>query len=363
MIIKRFGYKRAIVFGLLLYVIGAICFYPSAVTRQFGGFVGSLFVIACGLSTLETSANTYITIIGSRKWASFRINLAQGFNGIASVIAPIIASYAFFGGNEEDAGNLDTVKWAYIGVACGVFVVALLFCFANIPEVDEEALMAAEAESSGQVIQRASLASPHLLLGVLAQFFYTGAQVSVASLFIFYGAEVGGFQDAYSSQLLSYGQLCFTVGRFIGAALLRKFKPDHLMAVFAAGAIISNVFVIAMKTSATTYALMVVLFFESVMFPSIFALATKDLGRNYKRGASWVIMGVSGGAVIPPVQATIKDHSNINISFIMPLFCYVYVFFYAALGSRWIKYLNDDITEDKSVENCDTEQKIVVEPK
>ncbi|KAG0188322.1 hypothetical protein DFQ28_004987 [Apophysomyces sp. BC1034] len=258
----------------MLYVIGAICFYPSAVTRQFGGFVGSLFVIACGLSTLETSANTYITIIGDPKWASFRINLAQGFNGIASVIAPIIASYAFFGGDDGTTGNLDNVKWAYIGVAC---------------EVDEEALMAAEAETSGQVAQRASLASPHLLLGILAQFLYTGAQVAVASLFMFYGAEVGGFKDSHSSQLLSYGQLCFTVGRFVGAALLRKYRPDRLMAVFAAAAVITNVFVVAMKTSATTYALLVILFFESIMFPSIFALATKDLGRNYKRGASWAL--------------------------------------------------------------------------
>ncbi|KAI8394157.1 major facilitator superfamily domain-containing protein, partial [Radiomyces spectabilis] len=284
---KKFGYKKTIIFGLLLYVIGAIGFYPSATSMKYGGFVASLFVIACGLATLETCANTYITIIGSRKWAPFRVNFAQGFNGIASAVAPVVASYAFFGGDENQIQNLESVKWTYVGVAAGVAVIAVLFCFAPIPEVDEEALMAAEAEETGETVRRASLFSPHLLLGVFAQFMYTGAQVAVASLFIFYGAEVGHFSDAFSSRLLSYAQVCFTVGRFIAAALLRKIRPQLLMAAFAAGAVIVNIFLIAMHTPATTYCLLIILFFESVMYPTIFALATRDLGRNHKRGSSF----------------------------------------------------------------------------
>ncbi|KAI9025290.1 major facilitator superfamily domain-containing protein [Phycomyces nitens] len=343
MISKRFGYKRAIIFGLALYVIGAIGFYPSAVTLQYGGFVASLFVIACGLATLENCANTYIAIIGSRKWAPFRINVAQAFNGIASAVAPVIASYAFFGGDEGATDSLETVKWTYIGVACGVFFIGVLFCFARIPEVDEEAMMAAEAAATGVTIRRASLASPHLLLGALAQFCYTGAQVCVASLFIFYGNEVGGFKDSYSSQLLSYGQLCFTVGRIIGAILLRKFRADYLMAVFSACASITNIFIIAMRTPKTTYSLLVLLFFESVMYPTIFALATRDLGRNYKRGASMVIMGVGGGALLPPVQAAIKDSVGIHISFVIPLIAYVYVLFYAVWGCHMVRYVDEPV--------------------
>ncbi|KAF1803532.1 major facilitator superfamily domain-containing protein [Mucor lusitanicus] len=346
---KRFGYKKTIIFGLMLYVIGALCFYPSATNLSYGGFVGSLFVIACGLATLENCANTYITIIGSRKYASLRINAAQGFNGLASTIAPIVASYAFFGGNEDAGGDLESVKWTYVGVACGVFLIGVLFCFANIPEVDEEKLMAAEAEETGEVVRRASIFSPHLLLGAFTQFMYTGAQVALASMFLFYSSEVGHMPDARGSIMLSVGQACFTVGRFLGAILLKMFRPDYLMAVYAVGAIITNVFIIAMKTPETTYALIILLFFESVMFPTIFALGTKDLGRNHKRGSALIIMGVSGGAVLPPIQAVIHDHSNVNISFVIPLVAYVVVLLYGTVGCRWIRYVDEDIAANQGV--------------
>lgn len=169
----------------------------------------------------------------------------------------------------------------------GVFAVAIMFCFANIPEVDEEALMAAEAEETGEVIRRASLKSPHLLLGAFTEFMYTGAQVAVASLFMFYASEVGHFPDSKGSILLSVGQGCFTIGRFLGAALLKKLRADHLMIAFSIGAIISTICVISMKTPNATYALLAVMFFESILFPTIFSLGTKDLGRNHKRGSSF----------------------------------------------------------------------------
>ncbi|KAI8338844.1 major facilitator superfamily domain-containing protein [Blakeslea trispora] len=344
MISKRFGYKKAMIFGLSLYVVGAICFYPSAVNLSYGGFVGSLFIIASGLATLESTANTYIAIIGSRSRASLRINIAQSFNGLASCIAPIVASFAFFGGTEDDGSkSLESVKWTYIGVACGVAVIALLFCFANIPEIDEEALMAEEARETGEVIRRASLTSPHLILGALTEFLYTGAQVAVASMFLFYSSEIGQMSDSRGSILLAVAQACFTVGRFVGAFMMKKIRPDHLMAIFACGCIVANIFVIAFKTPATTYALFVILFFESILFPTIFALGTKDLGRNHKRGSAMIIMGVSGGAVIPPLMGVAHDHSNVNIAFVIPLICYVVVLFYALVGSKWIKYVDEDI--------------------
>lgn len=169
----------------------------------------------------------------------------------------------------------------------GVFIIAILFCFVKIPEVDEEALMAEESAKTGTVARRASLLSPHLLFGAFAQFMYTGAQVCVASMFMFYASDVGHFPDSKGSILLSVGQACFTVGRILGAILMSKYRADHLMVIYSAGAIISNIFVIAMKTETTTYALLVVMFFESILFPTIFSLGTKDLGRNHKRGSAF----------------------------------------------------------------------------
>ncbi|CAO3587263.1 unnamed protein product [Absidia cylindrospora] len=354
LISKRFGYKKTIVFGLMLYVIGAVCFYPAAESFQYGAFVACLFVIACGLATLENCANAYLTINGPVEQASFRINLAQSFNGLSSAIAPVVASYAFFNNNENETGNLDSVKYCYVGVGCCVFVIAILFCFANIPEVDEDAYLAEHASNQDQSARRASFWSPHLWLGFVTEFLYTGAQVGVASMFLYYSSGVGHMPDNYGAILLSVSQGLFTIGRFVGSGLLRFMKAEHLMAIFAACAILVTIFVVAMNTPAVTYCLLVIMFFESIMFPTIFSLATKSLGHNHKRGSSLVIMGVGGGVLIPPVQAVIKDHSNINYAFIVTLFCYVVVFLYATLGHKWIRYVDDEIEVPPSIQERDT---------
>lgn len=208
--------------------------------------------------------------------------------------------------------------------------------------------MAEEAEETGEVVRRASLYSPHVLLGAFAQFMYVGGQVSLASMFIFYGNEVGHFADSYSSILLSIGQGCFTIGRFFGAGLMKRFRPDLLMIVFSSCALIVNVFVVAMKTPTTTYALLVVMFFESIMYPTIFALGTKDLGHNHKRGSAFLVMAVSGGCCLPPIMAVIHDKTNVNISFIIPLVAWVVVLFYGLVGHRWIRYVDEPIIVDNA---------------
>ncbi|KAJ2960341.1 hypothetical protein NQZ79_g4334 [Umbelopsis isabellina] len=337
-IMKRFGYKRGIIFGLSLFVIGAICFYPAAISLKYGAFVGCLFVIACGLGTLENAANPYITSLGSPQYASFRINAAQAFNGVGTFIAPLIASKAFFGGDSnagDTASSLTSVKWAYVGIGCGVFVIGLLFCLATIPEIDTEAEI---VETSGEK-RRASMYSPHYLLGIAAQFLYTGAQVSLASFFINYGVEMG-FSQSQSSQYLSYGQIAFTVGRFIGTFLMRFMSSSTLMGIFAVIATIFNIIVVAVPNPNMTFLLIVIMFFESIMFPTIFALATKDFGRNYKTASSRVVACVSGGAVIPPLQGLIAQARTVQFSFLLLIFCYAYVIFYSFIGCHWIKYVD-----------------------
>lgn len=147
--------------------------------------------------------------------------------------------------------------------------------------------MAAESKETGELIRRASLYSPHLVLGGITQFLYVGGQVGVASMFLFYTSDVGKFSDSRGSILLSVALGCFTIGRFAGIALLKKFRPEHLLAAFAFGTIVTIIFIITMKTPSTTYALLVLMFFESIMFPTIFSLGTKDLGRNHKRGSAF----------------------------------------------------------------------------
>ncbi|KAI8578789.1 hypothetical protein K450DRAFT_245536 [Umbelopsis ramanniana AG] len=345
-IMQRFGYKKGIIFGLCLFVIGAICFYPAAISLQYGAFVGCLFVIACGLGTLENAANPYITALGSPRWASFRINAAQAFNGVGTFISPLIASKAFFGNTDDStastADKLVSVKWAYVGIGCGVFVIMLLFCLAKIPEIDMEAEI---VEESGEK-KRASMWSPHYLLGIVAQLLYTGAQVSLASFFINFGTDVGGFSKAASSTYLSYGQIAFTVGRFVGTFLMRFMSSSNLMGIFAVIVTILNIVVVAVPNPNMTFLLIVIMFFESIMFPTIFALATKDFGRNYKTASSRVVACVCGGAIIPPLQGVIAEKRGTQFSFMLLIFCYAYVVFYSFFGCHWIKYVDVDDRTD-----------------
>lgn len=166
-----------------------------------------------------------------------------------------------------------------------VFVIAIIFCFARIPEFDEEAQMAAEADATGETVQRASMLSPHLWFGAITQFVYTGNQVGIASMFMYYATIVGGYENKFASELLALAQMCFTIGRFVGAGFMRWFKPAHILVFFSFAAIVSTICAIAVDTPQATYTLLVILFFESIMFPTNFSLATRDLGRNYKYGA------------------------------------------------------------------------------
>lgn len=175
------------------------------------------------------------------------------------------------------------IKLIYVGVFC----VAILFTFANIPEVDEDAIIAREAEETGEVARRATLYSPHLILGAITQFLYTGAQIATASMFIFYGDEVGQKSDSYGSIMLSVALAIFAVGRLTGGFLMKRFRPDYLLAIYSMADVIILIFVVAMKTPPTFYALLVFYYFESIQFPTIFALGTRDLGSNHKRGSAF----------------------------------------------------------------------------
>jgi MFS transporter, FHS family, L-fucose permease len=329
---QKVGYRKGIIVGLLLYAAGAILFYPSAQNASFTFFLLALFVLASGLTFLETAANPYMTVLGTAESSALRLNLAQSFNGVGSFLGPIIGASLFFGGaSATRSSELDSVKIVYLVIAAIVLVVALLFVRTPMPEVKEEELVTNQAAHTGKSLFQ----HRHFVWAVVAQFFYVAAQVGIAALFINYCTEKGlGITNEQASYYLSGSLLLFTIGRFAGTAILKFTEPNKLLAAFAVANILLCAGVILLEGMLSIYTLMAIFFFESIMFPTIFALGVKDLGVHTKKGASFIIMSIVGGALVPYVMGSVAEAYSTSFSYIVPLICFIVVLFFALRGYK-----------------------------
>jgi len=329
MFMNRAGYKKGIIAGLLLYAVGALLFYPSAQMSSFPFFLLSLFILASGLTFLETAANPYITVLGDPATSEFRLNLSQSFNGVGAFIGPIIGGALFFGNNETESGNLDSVKSVYIIIAVVVLFVAFLFYRTSMPEVKEEELVVDAGKHKGKSLFEHS----HFVWAIAAQFFYVAAQVGIAALFINYCTEKNlGITNEKASYYLSASLILFTIGRFTGTAIMKILPPPTLLGLYAFINIILCAVVVWVPGMISIYALMAIFFFESIMFPTIFALGVKNLGDYTKRGASFIIMSIVGGALMPYFMGWMADEYSTAYSYIIPMFCFVVVVLFAWKG-------------------------------
>jgi FHS family L-fucose permease-like MFS transporter len=333
---KRFGYKGGIILGLLLFAFGAFLFYPAAETRVYSFFLGAIFIIACGLTFLETAANPYITVLGSPETATQRINLAQSFNGLAACLAPAVGSIFIFSGVEltkDQKASMSyaqmnmylnqeasTVEMPFIIIGIVVLTVALFLWKTPLPEVVEDNSL----ETEGSILRQ-----KNLMLGVLAQFFYVGAQVCVSSFFIRYSAHVAGLKEQPAGILLSFAMLGFMIGRFLGTFLMKYIAPARLLAIYS----IINFFLLILAVMAegmvSVYAIFGVIFFMSIMFPTIFSLSIRGLGSKTKQGSSLVIMSIVGGAIFPVIMGRVSDASNIQTAYIVPALCFTVILYFA----------------------------------
>lgn len=325
---NKYGYKKGIIGGLILYASGAFLFYPSAERSDFNFFLLSLFVLASGLACLETAANPYITVLGKPETSEFRLNLSQCFNGVGSFIGPIIAANVFFGKNNEK-GNLDSVQLVYILIGVIVLLVAGLFIRTPLPEIKESTLVSDAVQDEKPLFKH-----NHFVNAVIAQFFYVAAQVGVAALFINFCTEAdNSIDNAKASYLLSVSLLLFTIGRFAGTALMRRIPPHRLLFIYALINVLLCGAVLLLKGWLSVYALMAIFFFESVMFPTIFALGVKDLGHHTKKGGSFIIMSIVGGALVPYAMGVLSEKATAN-AYIIPLGCFFVVAWFGWRGYK-----------------------------
>ena len=348
-LMDRIGYKEGILVGLLLCAMGAVLFLPASSVRIYGVFLFALFVMACGQSFLEVAANPYATVLGAQASAERRLNFAQSFNGLGAVLSPLVGRRFILSGAEYapaqlaamSAAELDsyrasqaaTVKLPYLAIAAIFVLMMVLISQAHLPEFQEEG-----AESRSDAAQgglRGLFAYRHLVCGVFAQFFYVGAQVGVASFVIRFAQHtVAGMTAKVAAYYLLGHQFGFMAGRFAGSAMMRKIEASRLLAVFAAGSLVCAIIAILATGLPAVWAIVVVGFFHSIMFPTIFALSIKNLGAFTKRGSSLLVMAIIGGAVFPAVMGRISDAMNIQRAFIVPLICYAYVLYFAVSGYK-----------------------------
>ena len=354
--LRKFGYRYTFMLGLGIYCVGALMFWPSAVKRSFGGFCGSMFIVGSGLSTLETSANPYIAVCGPPKWAEFRLELSQSFQAVGFVVAPVLASFVIFKNVGEDGKSLESVQWVYLGIAIFVGILAVVFYFAPIPEITDSD-MADQAEmmtSATGYVDKPLRSQYTLFFGVAAQFCYVGAQVGIASFFINFFTQSHpelNVTEAHhqGANYYAIAQALFAVGRFSAAGFMYfGLKPRIVLLIYQTAIMIFLAAAIGVNTGSATTAnwgglalLMVVLFFESCIFPIIFALTLRGLGRHTKRGGSFLVAAISGATVFTPATGAVVDATNASIAMVIPLTGYVLAWIYPLYINVWNKELMD----------------------
>jgi MFS transporter, FHS family, L-fucose permease len=328
MLMNRTSYKTGILLGLALFAAGALLFIPATSAGQFEFFLFALFVIACGLACLETAANPYVTVLGAPETSERRLNLSQSFFGVGSTIGPLIGSALFFG--EHAQGSRVGVQGTYVTIAGVVVLLALLIARTPMPDTREVDALA-PVDTGARPLSR----QRHLHFAVVAQFFYVAAQVSIGAFFINYVTEhAQGMTSQYASSLLAGAMGLFLAGRFVGTALMGRIAPATLLFAYACISVALCLLVVAGLGWVSVTALVASFFFMSIQFPTIFALGVKNLGAHTKRGASFIIMAIVGGALVPPLMGFVADRSSTAISFLIPAACFLVVAWYGRYGWR-----------------------------
>lgn len=380
---SRLGYKGGIIAGLLLVAVGGFWFIPAtringlvhagevSANTAFIAFLAGVSVIATGLTFLETIANPYTTVLGDQRFAATRINLAQSCNGVGWILGPIVGSMFFYG--KDAAGRStgsETLYIPYAAVGVIVILLAAVFYFARVPDIKTEDDYHLDDATPG--VSHSIWSHPHFTMAVVAQFFYVAAQAGIFSFFINYmtsevpaipaswtsafdnasansgflgdwlrgwfetnQAGVATFSNKGASNMASLGFICFLVGRFSGAGLLRKLSAHKILGLYGVMNVLVT-FVVFLKLGwLSVVCVFLSYFFMSIMFPTIFALGIFGLGARAKKASAFIVMAIMGGAILPKLMGYVADQSDMSRGFIVPALCFVVVAFY---GYRWPKF-------------------------
>ena len=344
-VIDTIGYKRTMVTGLVTMGVGAFLFIPAATAPSFALFLGALMVLAAGITALQVAANAYVSVLGPPETASSRLNLTQAFNSLGTTIGPYLGGLFILNANASSSAVMakmsadalqaykvqeaSSVKLPYTIIGIALILFAVLIGMFKLPAMPE-------AERHGHVPGMSIWKYTHLVLGMVGIFVYVGAEVSIGSFLINYLSQpnIGNMSEVMAAKYVAYYWGGAMVGRFIGSALLQKIKTGTLLGIF--GLIAALLVCTTMLTTGTIamWSVILVGFFNSIMFPSIYTLGIAKLGPLTGDGSGLMIMAIVGGAILPVVQGAIADRIGIHHAFILPVICYLYIVYYAFRGSR-----------------------------
>ena len=348
-LVAHLGYKKGIVAGLLIAGVGALGFWPAAELREYSAFLGALFVLATGITVLQVAANPYVALLGPVETSSSRLTLAQALNSLGTAIAPIFGGLLILGNTVKSADEINalsvaeqaayraaeaqSVQGPYIGLAIALVLLALFVYLFRLPTLSE----AAEKVDDGpQQSYGAALRHRHLLFAVLGIFFYVGAEVSIGSFLVNYLSmpTIGGFTEQQATHYVSAYWTMAMIGRFAGSALLTRYSPRHMLALFAAINVVLLGTTMASSGQVALYSVVAIGLFNSIMFPTIFALGIERLGPLTNKASSLLVMASVGGAVVPLAMGFLADRIGVQHAFLLPALCYLFILFYGLRGSR-----------------------------
>jgi len=329
--LKKFGYKAGVILGLLLFASGTFLFVPAANAASFDYFRIALFVLGCGMATLETVAHPFAVALGDQRTSDQRVNFAQLFNAIGTIIGPLIGAYFLLRATSEHSTDLTSVKSLYVGIGCVIIGIALAFVFLKIPTLTNPHTEVADIDPDAVNVDLAPAKKlyqhKHFIWAVVAQFFNVAAQGGTWAFFINYGHDVMGFSSQSAAGYMSIFMAMMAVGRLIGTFLMRFVAPNKLLAAFASGSIVMCL-IVAQRFGWPSYiALMMINFFFSIMFPTIFSLGLKNLGAHTQQASSFISMGVVGGAVFPFLMGLVANH-DVAKAYYLPIVCYAAIFLF-----------------------------------
>jgi FHS family L-fucose permease-like MFS transporter len=345
-IIDWIGYQRSMVVGLLTMGLGAFLFVPAASVPSYPLFLIALIVLAAGITCLQVAANPYVTVLGSPQTASSRLNLTQAFNSLGTFLAPFFGGLLILSAAPKTMDEIRalapdalrayrlheaaTVKTPYVGLGIALVLLAIAIASFKLPKIPHA------QHQIGEKVNDSIWRHPNLIFGAISIFVYVGAEVSIGSFLVNYFSqpEIGGLTEKVAASFVAFYWGGAMVGRFIGSALLQKMKTGHLLAICAVCA--AGLVAISMLTTGhfAMYSIILVGFFNSIMFPSIFTLGVAELGPLTGDGSGIMIMAIVGGALIPYAQGAIADRIGIHHAFFLPVICYLYILFFALSGSK-----------------------------